>query len=213
MGWLSWRALSGAFVASLVLASCAKPGEPLHEQTVLQESTGVEYQVLTFQAFQRSPIQSPRFYYSADSIPEIPHRNIAVALPLTGCRTLEASMRQFVEVTSGQSMSAFMMRRDPRGDGREGALHDPSTESGVLAFRSAALTVESIMPQVDACERYARDHPGLIQPIFLALIRVEDSESDIALFDRYVEDVVFAGTHADVGEWATQQMLVGILLP
>lgn len=213
MDWLSWRALSGAFVASLVLTSCAKPGEPLEEQTVIQQSTGVEYQVLTFQAFQASPIQSPRIYYSADNIPTIPHRNVAVALTLTGCRTLESSMTQFVEVTSGQSMSAIVMRRDPRGGGREGALHDPGTESGVLAFRNPALTVESIMPQVEACEQYASDHPGLIQPIFLALVRVEDSDSDIALYDRYVEDVVFAGTHADFGEWATQQMLVGLLLP
>jgi hypothetical protein len=107
----------------------------------------------------------------------------------------------------------FMMRRDPRGVGKEGVLHDPATEAGVIAFRNPTLTVESVAPQVEACEQYARAQGGLIQPIFLVLIRVEDSQSDTALFDRYVEDVVFAQTHADVGEWAAQQMIVGLVLP
>ncbi len=208
-----WRHLTACTVAlSFCAVGCARPPQPLASQTVVQQSTGAEYQVLSIQNFTRSPIQSPRFYYSADNIPSLPYRRVAVLLPVAGCRTIEASVRQFEEVTSGHSMG-FMMRRDPRGVGKEGVLHDPATEAGVIAFRNPTLTVESVAPQVEACEQYARAQGGLIQPIFLVLIRVEDSQSDTALFDRYVEDVVFAQTHADVGEWAAQQMIVGLVLP
>jgi len=204
---------SFAFAAlCLSLAGCTKPAEPFASQSVVQQSTGLEYQVLTLQDFVRSPIQAPRFYYSADSVPTIPHRHVAVLIPVSGCRAIESSVRQFVEVTSGQSVGAIM-RRDPRGNGREGVLHDPATEAGMLAFRNPALTVERIIPQVRACEQYRARHGALIQPIYLVLVRIEDSESNVALYDRYVEDIVFAQTHVDVGEWATQQLIAGIVLP
>lgn len=208
---MKWRAVSG-FVAAMLLACCAPAAQPLSAPTIVQQSTGLEYQILSLSDFTRSPIQSPRFYYKEGETPDLAHRRVAVLLPVAGCRSIGASMRQFVEVTSGQSLG-MIMRRDPRGDGKEGVLHDPATEAGVIAFRNPALTVESVEAQIEACERYAAAQSGLIQPIFLVLIGIEDSTSGAALFDRYVEDIVFAQTHADVGAWALQQIVAGIVLP
>lgn len=48
-------------------------------------------------------------------------------------------------------------------------------------------------------------------PIFVIFVRVEDSPSRAAYYDRYIEGILFAETHGDFGEHALQEFLVGLI--
>lgn len=119
-------------------------------------------------------------------------------------------MRTFLETTEGGGIGA-MSRGDPRGDGRLGFLADRNAGQGIFAFRTAGVSESLAIREQARCEAYQANHPGLMLPIFVIFVRVEDSPSRAAYYDRYIEGILFAETHGDFGEHALQEFLVGLI--
>lgn len=196
---------------ALLLSACAQKPAQAPPAFITQQSTGIEYAVLRLEDFSVSGVQMSRRFRNADAPPpEIPGRHIAVFTQFAHCASFTQAVRTFLQTTGGGGIGA-MSRSDPRGDGRLGFLADANAGLGVFAFRTAGVSESMALREQARCEAYQADHPGLMLPVFAILVRVEDSQSTAAYYDRYVEGVVFAESHGNFGEQALQEFLVGLI--
>ncbi len=207
-----WVAVAAGCLAFGLVTACARAPQASPDQilTIAHEATGVEYAVSSYEDYLLSPVANSRLFHNASAPPPaIEHRNIAVLLRFSSCRNFASAYTAFLRDAGG--FLGPLARRDTRSDGHEAGLGDPNVGNGIFLFASPTLRADVIESEVARCKAYDAANPGLKHHVFAVLVRVEDSPSSAAFYDRYVEDVVFANTHASFSDWAVQEFIIGMM--